>query len=361
MNQPQVPKWLIPATAVSGLLLVIFFALGIIGGPKQTEPGTTETAGQAIPAHAEIFKVGLQSAANVQPWQGVIRSRTLARIAPKQGARIVEIPVRPGASVKKGDLIVKLDDKDLQAAYQAAAAAATAAQAQAAQAAAEEKRIVDLYQKQAATRQNYDAVIAQAKAARATASQAANGAQQAKAMLGENALLAPFDGVVGERLKDPGDMGMPGETIVTLHQPRDLRLQVAVASHCGPRLAIGAAVTVRLDQSDQQVSGTVDEIAPEIDPQTHTRLLKITLPPVPGLQHGQLGWLQLSCQGERATLLIPTSSVLHFGQLQAVKVIENNRLLTRHIRTGRQSGDQVEVLSGLRDGETILANSELAL
>lgn len=361
MNQSQAPKWLIPSAAVGGLLIVIFFALGVIGGPEQTEPGTTELQGQIVPPQAKTFKVGLQAAANTQPWQGAVRSRSVARIAPKQGARIVEIPVRPGDSVKKGDLIVKLDDNDLQAAYQAAAAAATAAQAQAAQAAAEEKRIVDLYEKQAATRQNYDAVIAQAKATRATAAQAANGAQQAKAMLGENSLRAPFDGVVGERLKDPGDMGMPGETIVTLHQPRDLRLEVAVASHCGQQLTIGAALTVRLDQAEQQVSGTVDEIAPEIDPQTHTRLLKITLPPVAGLQHGQLGWLQLSCQGERAALLIPVSAVLNYGQLQAVRVVENNRLLTRHIRTGRQYGEQIEVLSGLRDGETILADSELAL
>lgn len=353
------PKWLIPTAAITTLLLVILFALGVLGGAGKTEPGNTPSSGPALPSGAQTLKIGLQSAANALSWQGTVQSRLAVKIAPKLNARIVEIPVHPGDKLKKGDIIAKLDDRDLRAAYNAASAAQAAAQAQAAQANADEKRIVDLYNKQAATRQNYDAVLAQAQAARAMANQAASAAQQSKVMLGENVLYAPFDGVVGERLQEPGDMGLPNQPIISFHKPDDLRLEAAIASHCAAGVKLGMPVTVRIDAIHQSLNGTIDEITPEIDPQTRTQQIKVKLPLVDGLQHGQFGWLELGCQARQQSLLIPATAVVHYGQLQAVKVVEGRQVHIRHIRTGKRYGDNLEVLSGLHEGEIILSNGGL--
>lgn len=361
MTNHPTSKPLIASIAIAALLIVIFVALGVIGGPRQTEPGNTAVGGKPLPAGAKTFKVAVQAADSSQSWQGVVQSRNLARLAPKLNARIVELLVQAGDRVKKGAVIAKLDDRDLRAAFDAASAGASAAEAQAAQAQAEQRRIVELYDKQAATRQNYDAVMAQAKAARAMASQAASAAQQAKVMLNENVILAPFDGVIGERLQQVGDMALPGQAIVTLYNPGELRLEAAIASQCSAQIPLHGSLQVRFDHLEQSVVGSVDEIAPDIEPQTHTRLVKVKLPASDGLRHGQFGWLQLSCQAERQALLIPVTAVFHYGQLQAVEVVENGRLLTRHIRTGKQYGDNVEVLSGLHAGETILADSERVL
>lgn len=355
----NLPKWLIPVASISALLLVILFALGILGGEDKTEPGTTILGDRALPAGADILKIGSQATAGTLSWQGKVWSRLAVKIAPKLNARIVEIPAHPGDKLKKGDVIAKLDDRDLRAAYDAANAALAAAQAQASQANVEEKRIIDLYEKQAATRQNYDAVLAQAKAARAMAGQAAGAAQQAKVMLGENVLYAPFDGVVGERLQEPGDMALPNQAVVTFHKPDDLRLEAAIASHCVSQIKLGMNLKVRIDATQQALTGTLDEINPEIDPQTRTQEIKVKLPSAEGLMHGQFGWLELSCQAAQQTLLIPSSAVIRYGQLEAVKVIEGTQLKTRHIRTGKRYGEQLEVLSGLKDGESILANGGL--
>ena len=212
-----------------------------------------------------------------------MRSRLAVKIAPKLNARIIEVPVHPGDRLKKGEVIARLDDRDLLAAYNAANAAHIAAQAQAAQAKSEEKRIIDLYNKQAATRQNYDAVLAQAKSAQAMANQAASSAQQSKVMLGENVLYAPFDGVVGERLQEPGDMGMPNQPIITFLKPDDLRLDVAIADRCAAQVKLGMTVNVRIDAIQQTLTGKVDEITPEIDPQTRSQQLKVSLPKIAGL------------------------------------------------------------------------------
>jgi RND family efflux transporter MFP subunit len=355
-SESQRPKWLIPVTAISALLLVILFALGILGGDKKIEPGNTTISGQSVPDGAKTLKITAQSATNLLSWQGTVRSRLTVKIAPKLNARIIEMPVHPGDRLKKGDVIARLDDRDLLAAYNAANAAHVAAQAQATQAKSEERRIIYLYDKQAATRQNYDAVLAQSKAAQAIANQTASSAQQSKVMLGENVLHAPFDGVVGERLQEPGDMGMPNQPIITFLKPDDLRLDVAIADKCAPLVKLGMTVNVRIDTLQQTLSGKIDEITPEIDPQTRNQQLKVRLPKVNGLQQGQFGWLDLACQGEQSALLIPASAIVHYGQLQAVKVVEGNLLHTRHIRTGKQYGEQLEVLSGLHGGETILVD-----
>lgn len=352
-------KWLIPAMAITGLLLVILYALGILGGPDKVEPGTSAFHGQKLAAGALTYQVSSQAAANTQSWQGTVRSRTVAKIAPKLNARILDVLVHPGDAVKKGEIIARLDDRDLRAAYEAANAGLAAAQAQAGQAGAEAKRSEELFEKQATTQQSHDAVLAQAKAARAMVSQAASTAQQAKVMLGENVLYAPFDGVVSERLKEPGDMAMPGEAVVLMYKPDDLRLEAGIAHHCFEQVSPGMPVRVRLDTQPNALQARVDEIAPEIDPQTRTRLIKINLPAGRNLQHGQYGWLELGCQAERQTLLIPVTAVLHYGQLQAVKVVEGEQLHTRHIRTGKQLGEQIEVLSGLHDGDIVLSQSGL--
>ncbi len=118
-------------------------------------------------------------------------------------------------------------------------------------------------------------------------------------------------------------------------------------------------VDVRIDSAIGQLKARIDEIVPEIDQDTRSQLVKAVLPAEPGLQHGQFAWLEQNCSDDQAVLMIPARAVLHYGQLEAVKVLENNQLVSRHIRTGKQRGTDVEVLSGLREGETILIDSGL--
>jgi len=78
-----------------------------------------------------------------------------------------------------------------------------------------------------------------------------------------------------------------------------------------------------------------------------------------GLQPGYFGWLEQACDQHEA-LLIPASAVQHIGQLEVVKVVADGRQLMRHIRTGKTFGDQIEVISGLHAGETVIAQPQQA-
>lgn len=355
----RLPKGLIPVVAISTLILVILFALGVLGGDKKTEAGNTEVKGLALPSHAKTMTVSNQLEANFLSWQGTVRSRLAVKISPKLNARIIELPVHSGDRLKKGAVIAKLDDRELAAAYNAANASFHAAQAQATLAKTEETRIIELYNKQAVTRQNYDAVLAQAQSAQALANQAADNARQSKVLQDEHILYAPFDGVVGERLQEPGDMSLPNQPIITFLKPDDLRLEVAVSDRCFAQLKVGMNVKVQVEVIGQLLTGVVDEISPEIDAQTHSLLVKVSLPNVAGLQQGQFANLELACQESQQALFIPKSAVVQYGQLQAVNIVDGQRLHVRHIRTGKEQGLLVQVLSGLHDGDTIMLESDL--
>lgn len=350
-------KPVIAIASISGLLLVIMIALGLIGGEDSIEPGLTAHSGQAIPANSQLLTLAEQTSQEGVNWQGSVRSRQAVKILPRLNARILEMAVHPGDRLKKGQMIARLDDRDLRAAHNATVAAQQAANAEAERASSDEKRISDLYQQQAATRQSYELALANAQAARAHAKQAASNAVQSQVMVNENLIIAPFDGTVGERFQDPGDMASTAQALVTFYQADDLRLEASIAGQCSAQIQIGQLVPVRIEGLKETINGTIDEIAPDLDPVSHSRLLKIKLPLNPQIQHGQFGWLALGCQAQQISLYIPASAVIHYGQLETVKVVANDRVLSRHIRTGRHQGNQVEVLSGLHAGETIIANT----
>ncbi|MGZ4971065.1 MAG: efflux RND transporter periplasmic adaptor subunit, partial [Methylobacter sp.] len=125
------------------------------------------------------------------------------------------------------------------------------------------------------------------------------------------------------------------------------------------RYNIGMDVNVRIDTLGVTTRAQIDEISPEVDPQTRTQLIKVALPTIEGLQPGYFGWLEQAC-GQHEALLIPASAVQHIGQLEVVKVLSEGRQLTRHIRTGKTFGDQVEVISGLHAGETVITHPQQA-
>ncbi len=337
------------------ILLLIYMQAGFV---SKVQPGTSPLTDTATPPVSHTAVVTEKIVGDTLAWPGTVKSRTVADIAPRLTARILEIKVNAGDAVKKGDVIARLDERDLRAREKAANAALAGANAQATRVSADKKRISGLYEKEAATRESYDAVIALEKETQARVKQATGTLNEIRTRLADTLLLAPFDGTVVKRLKQPGDMGLPGVAVVTMQIPHGLRLEVEVPAACAGEFSINKMVTVRIDTLNQTFNAPIDEIIPEMDAQTHSQLIKIGLPAIEGLKPGHFGWLEQAC-GQHTALLIPVSAVQHLGQLEVVKVLSDGQQSMRHIRTGKTFGDQIEVISGLRAGETVITSSRL--
>ncbi len=345
------------SVAVLALILLLLYMQGSF--VSKVPPGLSPLADDSNVQKSDTVIVEKKQVDDVLAWPGTVKSRTMANIAPKMTARIIEIKVNAGDKVKKGDVIARLDERDIKAQENAALAALAGANAQANRAQADEQRTRSLFSVDAATRENFDAVVAMSKAAQAGANQATSTVTEIRSHLADTLLLAPFDGVIVKRLKEPGDMGLPGVPVVTLQTPQGLRLEADVPSTCAGRYSIGMNVTVRIDTLNLTTNAQIDELSPEVDPQTRTQLIKIALPAITGLQPGYFGWLEQAC-GQHEALLIPAGAVQHIGQLEVVKVLAEGRQQMRHIRTGKSFGDRIEVISGLHEGETVITQPQQA-
>ncbi|MGR9014231.1 MAG: efflux RND transporter periplasmic adaptor subunit [Gammaproteobacteria bacterium] len=345
------------SVAVLALILLLLYMQGSF--VSKVSPGSSALPGDANVQKNDTAVVEKKQVDDMLSRPGTVKSRTVANIAPRMTARIIEIKVHAGDKVKKGDLIARLDERDIKAQENAALAGLAGANAQANRAKADEQRISSLYRKEAATRESFDAAVARAKEAQAGANQAASTVNEIRSHLADTLLIAPFDGVVVKRLKEPGDMGLPGDPVATLQTPQGLRLEAEVPGSCAGGYRIGMDVTVRIDALGLTTRGQVDEISPEVDPQTRSQLIKIALPTIQGLQPGYFGWLEQAC-GRHEALLIPADAVEHIGQLEVVKVQSEGRQQMRHIRTGKTFGEQVEVISGLHAGETVITHPQQA-
>jgi membrane fusion protein, multidrug efflux system len=345
-------KALIAAGAIVGLILLLLYLQGTIGGHK-VAPGIVPLPAGGEIARASAVAVEQRDVEDLIEWPGTVTSQTVANVAPKVMAHVLEVRVRAGATVKAGEVIATLDDREVRARVAQARAALGAAQAQATQAEADQRRLRSLFEKQAATAQDLDAVDARAKATRAQVAQARDAVAEAEVLLGETTVRAPFDGIVAQRLVDPGDMAVPGRPVVVIHDPTSLRLEAHVAERCIGALRTGMEVPARFDTPPRQLTAHIEEIAPMADPQSRTFLVKAALPSEPDILPGLFGTLRSSC-GRHAALLVPAGAVSRKGQLERVQVVVDGVPLLRDVRTGKMYGNRIEVLSGLSEGEMVV-------
>ncbi len=338
--------------AIVGLVLLLMLMQGSF--ESKVAPGQIKFTESAINEPTAVVETRVVN--DWFSWAGTVRSRSVGQIAAKMNGRILQLSVKVGDHLQAGQLLAKLEDQSLRAEENQALAALTEANTQAQHAQQDYQRTSRLFAQQAATRENLDAVDAQNKIAQALVKQATSRLVEIRSHVADTALYAPFAAVVVEKFKEIGDTVMAGQPLFAVQTHENLRLEVSVPSQCAARLQLGNEVKVRIDTLAISSVGRIDELSPEIDPQTRNQLIKIQLPKLNGLQAGYLGWMDQICQ-QHTALLIPKTAVIHLGQLEAVKVLQQGQIQLRHIRTAKNIGDQVEVISGLRAGETVLVSA----
>ena len=228
------------------------------------------------------------------------------------------------------------------------------------------ERIAGLHAKRSATAQELDDATGALRAAEARAAgtaaraqaavsgvDSARAASEAAGTTESFALItAPFDGVVTEKMVEPGNMAAPGTPLMRLEDTRGFRLDVRVDESRIGQIAAGAIVPVSLDSgtggAPTTVSGTVAEIGRAVDADARAFLVKITLPDTTGLRSGTFGRAHFSGQARRA-LTVPAGALVHRGQVTSVFVVEKD---IARVRLVSVSG--TEVLAGLSEGDVVI-------
>jgi RND family efflux transporter MFP subunit len=342
--------WSAVAATLAAVLLLLWMA-GLLT-PGKIRPGTVPLAADTT-AHGATVPVQVDEVPVMREAVGTIGSRAAVAVASQVMANVLEVTVGVGAAVHKGDVLIRLDGRDLAARLREAEAGVGAARAELSRAEADYKRFSDLVKRGSVTQKEYEDVSARYAMAQSRLQATEQGVTQARVTLGYAEISAPIDGVVAEKMVDSGDLAMPGKPLLLLHDPRQLRIEAAIAEELAPRLEISAPVTVRVDALGKTFATRIDEIIPRADPVSRTVAVRAALPAGEGLQPGMFGRL-LFPAGSTRVLSIPRRAVRQIGQLESVRVMTANGPRSRHVQTGVTHDDRVEILAGLEAGETVL-------
>ncbi len=270
---------------------------------------------------------------------GTVRSKLRAMVEAKISGRVLEYTATPGAMVKAGDLLARLENQEIQAKVDQAKAMLDQAERDFA-------RQKQLIASNATTRQDFDAADARVKVATA-------GLNEAETMFGYAKVTAPFDGVITRKLADVGDLAMPGKPLLEIEAPTALRFEADLPEAILDRITMGAKMQVKVASVSNPLEATVSEIAPVADPVSRTFQVKLDLPKADGLRTGQFGRVSVPV-AEVKLLMVPKKSVIKRGQMELVFVAKDGKAALRLVKTGRALNGSIEVLSGLEEGEQVV-------
>lgn len=201
----------------------------------------------------------------------------------------------------------------------------------------------------------YQEAIEEARTRQAVLSQRRSELEIAKQQLADTFLRAPFDGAVSERLASVGDYAAAGSPVAVMVRIHPLRLRLAVPEREAAGIRTGLAVELRAEGDPTPHNGRVARISPAITQDNRTLMVEAEVPN----QGGQLrpgAFVQASIVVEAAdpAVLVPASSIVTFAGIEKVITIEEGKALEKRIRTGRRSGDLVEIMDGIKAGEPVV-------
>ncbi len=283
--------------------------------------------------------------------EAVRQSTVSAQIA----GRIVELRFDVGDAVKKGEVIVRIDERAATQAVAASEAQVREAQAALANARAQYERSKQLVAQKFISQAGLDKAEADFKQAQARLTAMLAGAGQAATERGFATIVAPYGGVVLARHVELGEMATPGKPLMTGFDPSTLRAVANVPqAQVGAIQALGRA-RVEVPAIGRWLEARNIVVMPAADPRTHTTRVRLELAEdVRGAYPGLFARAHF-VTGKATRLLAPREAVLRRSELTAVYVLDDKGLpRLRQVRLG-SAGDErsIEILAGLKPGERV--------
>lgn len=324
------------------LLLTLPLALGACGRAPRPEPPV------ALPAaRVSVAAVQRESAPVLMPLPGTVRAVRRAALAAKVAGTVESPPLALGQAVRAGEVLLKITATE----HLARVAQGRALLAQVERELARERGL-------AASGAGTPDTVRTLEDRRAQA-QAALG--EAEAVLDYAIVRAPFDGVIARKFVEPGDFAGVGAPLLQLDGRDALEIEVAVPESLGAALRLGATLAVELPTAALRFEAAVTELSSAADPATRSTTTKLAVPRGTATRPGQLASV-LVPTAPAIALLVPTTAVSSFGQMERVFVAdERQRAVLRLVKSGARRGDRIEIVSGLAAGERVVVSPPATL
>lgn len=322
----------------------------------------SKTIAELSPIHVKVNKVNGSELQQYVSASGSLQAIHSANTSTRMMGHVEKLFVKVGQEVKKGDILVQINSKDLNAKKAQVEGGIRQAQSAYDNAAKDLERFKILHKKGSASDkelENINTRYEMAKGGLETAKQMKN---EVLAQYDYLSIRAPFAGRVINTFVKEGGMANPGHPLVSIESTDQFEAQVMVSEEDIELIEENQKANIQLKSSNQSVQGVVSEVSRSSKNTGGQYLVKITIEDdSTRMLAGMFINAQIAVKGEtkNETVMVPKSALVEKGQLKGLYTLgENNTALLRWLRLGKSNGETVEVLSGLSKGETIIIEVE---
>ncbi|TRX61863.1 efflux RND transporter periplasmic adaptor subunit [Fulvivirga sp. M361] len=339
--------------------LVLFAVIILFTGCNEGKENTLQDSSSLIAVN--VSSVGQSPEVSYFTGSGKIEAMNSANLSTRVMGLVDRLHVKVGEAVKKGQVLVVLNNADLQA--QLAQANASIAEASVAfnNAEKDHNRFKNLFADNSATQKELDDMAAHFEMARARLEAARQLKNEIVAQFSYTNIKAPFDGVVTHKFIEAGDMTNPGMSLLSIESTHHFHVMAMVPESEIAGVQTGGQVTVTIKSIDKMMKGKVTEVSASAKNTGGQYLVKVVMEEFDSQVRSGM-FASVDFPVERVTSSVPMISkaaLVRHGQLTGVYTVsESNTAMLRWLRLGHMDGDEVEVLSGLRSDEQYILSAE---
>lgn len=274
---------------------------------------------------------------------GTLRAEEGVELQAETNGKVVSINFTEGARVKRGDLLLKLNDGELRATLQRAAYRKELAEIR-------ERRLAKLIETKSVNQQDYDVALSELSVQRAEVA-------LVEAQLAKLEIRAPFDGVVGLRFVSEGAFVNATTRVATLQRLDNLKIDFSVPEKYAGRIRSGSPIAFTVAGGDHKARGEIYAYDPRIDVTTRTILIRAICPnPELRLLPGAFANVEVVLDQVNDAIVVPAVAVIPGVSEKNVFVVADGKAVRRAVETGLRTESVVHILSGLKAGDVVITS-----
>lgn len=332
-------------------VVIILMVLGkkyILDGESTDSPATavsTHRGASALPV--DVYVAREIESANTVYASGTVLPNEEVALQSEASGRLIQLNIREGSYVQKGELIAKIDDSDLQAQLRKLNFEEELAK----QIEARQKKLLDI---DAISKEEYDIAVNNVNTLSADK-------ELLQVNIQKTEVRAPFGGYMGFKNISIGTYLTPGVNIATLVQSNPAKIDFSIPEKYASLLKVGQVVTFEVDGIEETFESKVVAIDPKVDEDLRTlRLRGITSNADRRLLPGMFVRLTVPL-GKEEVIMVPTDAIVPILKGKMVYVMRNGKAMEQEITTGIRTDQNVQVRSGLSVGDSVIVSALMSL
>jgi membrane fusion protein (multidrug efflux system) len=316
--------------------------------PANTPQAMPQQKGKPMPVNVTAYIVKPEKLDNKIYISGTLLSNEEVTLMPEIAGKVTRIYFKEGSTVKKGDVLLTINDVELQAQLKKL-------QVQEKLVAEKEARQKKLLAINGISQEEYDVMLSQVNATAADV-------ELLRAQIAKSQITAPFDGKIGLKNISEGSYVTPGTPIATMQQSDPMKLDFYVPEKYVSLVKVNGKLTFTTEVGNEKHDAVVMAIEPKVDAATRTIQVRAKTENKGGnLFSGSFVRIEFSLEETEDALMIPTESIIPILKGQKVFVSRGGKAEEVKVETGLRSENKVQILKGLAIGDTVIATGIMQL